>query len=262
MQEMRRIWKNSGFWFSIGLGVFAMFYPHMDTRVFWETPFEYFASADFLYFMLMPLHFGLTKLLLPLIVTLPAAAFLAEDQRNRTHLLLVHRFGPWRYMRRRMAQAAGAAVFAALAGLLIYTLFAAIACPWHDNIVSSWRELDGYPFDGWVNRFEGLPFLGFQFLCLGLSSAVWGLAGFSIACLTRNGGVVVGGTFLAHYLASWLCMHSLPLRPWNPIVLQAPDTRYGGSIVLIVARLLVWLALAVLLSAVSAQKFIDKVEEG
>lgn len=261
MPETRRVWKNPGLWFSMGLVIFAMLYPHMS-RFFWESPLEYFAAGDFLYTMMLSLSWGLTQLLLPLIVTLPAAAFLAEDQRNRYPLLLAHRLGRWRYMRRRMAQAAGAAVFAALTGLLIYTLFIAAVCPWHDHIQTSWRELDGYPFNGWVNRFEGLPFLGFQFLCLGLSSAVWGLMGFSIACLTRNGGVVLGGTFLAHYMASWICPRSPALRPWNPIALQSPSIHYAGSIALIVVRLLVWLALAVLLSFVSAKRFIDRLGEG
>lgn len=261
MREMRRIFKNPGFWFAIGLGVFAMHYPHMDTYDFWHMPLDYFSSADFLYFMMMPLQHGLTRLLLPMIVTLPAAAFLAEDRKNRYHLLLVHRYGPRRYMRRRMAQAAGAAVFAAAAGFLLYAFFVAAACPWHDHIIASWRYLEGSAFDLWVNRFEGMPFLGFQLLCLMLSSAVWGLMGFSISCFTKNGGVVIGGTFLTHYTASWICSRNARLYPWSPMALQASPCGYDGSIAMIVVRLLAWLALALFLSIVSAKRFMDSVEE-
>jgi len=261
MGEMRRVWKNPGFWFSVFLGIFSMLYPHTDTHIFWQTPLDYFACGDFLYYMLMPLDMGLAKLLLPIIAVFPAAAFLAEDQRQRQHLLLCYRYGRWGYLRHRMSMAAGTAILAAALGFLAYAVFAALACPWHDHIVSSWRDLDHHPFNWWVNSYEGMPFLLFNLLCLCVSSAVWALIGFSISCFTTNTGAVVGGTFLLHYMASWLCSRVLKQSEWSPMVLQAPDTHYQGSIWMILVRLFVWLGLALALAIGSGSLFLARLRE-
>lgn len=261
MKEMRRVWKNPGFWFAVLLGVFSMLYPHMDTYLFKHSPLEYFASGDFLYFMMMPLRYGLAKLFLPMIAVFPSAIFLAEDQRQREHLLAYYRWGAWRYMRHRMGQAVFSAVLAAALGLLIYTAFAAVACPWHDNIVSSWRTLEGYPFQNWINRYEGMPFLVLQLFCLCASAAMWALVGFSIACFTANSGIDIGGTFLAHYGVSWFLTRVLHASEWSPMVLQAPSNRYVGSIGMIAVRLGVWLALALVLALGCAKCFLIRMEE-
>ena len=258
MNEMHRVWKNPGFWLSVILSIFSMLYPHMDTHVFWETPLAYFASADFLYFMLMPLRFGLGKLLLPFMAVFPAATFLAEDQKNRYHLMLYYRYGPWEYMRQRMKLAVGAAILATEAGVLIYTLFVAIVCPWHDNIIMSWRNLQGYLFNNWINCYEGIPFIGLQLVCLGFSSAIWGLVGFSISCLTKNNGITIGGTFLCHYTISWLCSHKSWLISWSPMVLQSPSIYYNETILSIILRLIIWLVMTILLSIYCASRFIAR----
>ena len=261
MGEMVRVWKNPGFWFAIVLGVLSMLYPHMDTHVFWEEPLSYFASGDFLYFMLMPLQYGLAKLLLPFIAVFPAATFLAEDQKRGHQLMMLHRAGMWGYMRRRIMLSAGGAVLAAALGFLVYAVFAGFACPWHENIVTSWRELSGYTFDAWVNQWEGLPFLVFSFLCLCVSAAVWSLFGFSIACFTNNTGLVIGGTFLLHYMASWCFGRILHHSEWSPMVLQAPSTYFTGSVWQIVFRLLVWLAISVIIAVGCAGWFVRRMKE-
>lgn len=262
MKEIYRVWKSPGFWFSIGLGVFSMLYPHMDTHYFWQTPLAYFASGDFLYFMLMPLTYGLIKLLLPFIAVLPAAAFLAEDQQRRYHLMLYHRYGAWGYMRHRMRLTVGAAMLAAAMGYLLYAVFAAFACPWHDHIVASWRNLSGFPFDHWVNTYEGIPFLLFCLFCLCSSSATWGLVGFAISCISNNSGIVIGGTFCVYYLISWVFSNVFGHWDWSPMVLQAPSIHYEGSIAMIIVRLLVWFAIALIVAIGCAGCFQRRMKEG
>ncbi len=261
MREMDRVWKNPGFWFAVFLGLFSMLYPHMDTFVFWEDPLGYFASGDFLYFMLMPLQYGLAKLLLPFIAVLPAATFLAEDQKRRHHLMMLHRTGMWGYMRRRMILSACAAMLAAALGFLAYAVFAGFACPWHENVVTSWRELSGCTFDAWVNQYEGLPFLAFSLFCLCVSAAVWSLFGFSIACFTNNAGLVIGGTFLLHYMASWCFSRIIHHSEWSPMVLQAPSTRFTGSVWLIVLRLFVWFVVSAVIAVSCAGGFVRRMKE-
>ncbi len=261
MGEMNRVWKNPGFWFAVFLGVVSMLYPHMDTHFFWEEPLNYFASGDFLYFMLMPLQYGLAKLLLPFIAVFPAATFLAEDQKRRHHLMLLHRCGMAGYIRQRIMMSVGGAMVAAAMGFLMYAIFAGFVCPWHENIVSSWRDLSGCTFDAWVNQYEGLPFLAFQLFCLCISAAIWSLFGFSIACFTTNAGLVIGGTFLLHYMASWCFSSIIHHYEWSPMVLQAPSTHFMGSPWLIVYKLFVWLAVAVVAAIGCGGWFIKRVKE-
>ena len=262
MGEIRRILKSYGFVSAVFLSIFSMLYPHMDAYVFWQTPLEYFAAGDFLYYMLMPLRFGLGTLLLPFIATLPTAMFLSEDRLYKIDLLMCHRYGKWRYMIHRMIVAASGAVSAALIGLLMYTFFVGIASPWHDNIVSSWRNLSNLPFNEWINQHEGLPFIAFNYGCLALTAMTWSLFGFCLSCFTSNTGIVIGGTFLLHYLASWCCSYVLKIYQWSPMVLQFPRTYYEGSIALMIVRLTIWLLLSIVASVVCASRYLARMEEG
>lgn len=257
IKEIRRVLKNPGFWLAVFLGVFSMIHPHMNA----EMTLEYFRSGDFLYFMLMPLRYGLAKLFLPLIAVLPAAAFLAEDQRRRYHLFLYYRYGAWGYMRQRIKLSVIAAMLAAFLGFMLYAVFVGLICPWHDNIVYSWRDLSGLPFDGWINNYEGLPFLLLSLFCLLLSSAVWAMVGFSLSCFTNNTGIVIGGTFLAHYMASWLFSSILHIWDWSPMVLQTPLTYYSGSIWMIIVRLGIWLMASIIVATGCAKHFLNRIKE-
>jgi hypothetical protein len=83
MSLLKRIFRNKFFYLAVVLEIFSMFYPHMDTHYFWQTPLYYFSSADFLYFMLMPLRHGIGNLLLPFVAALPSAIFLAQNRRRK-----------------------------------------------------------------------------------------------------------------------------------------------------------------------------------
>lgn len=262
MSELRRLIKRQGFWIAVLLVIISMLYPHMDTHVFWQTPLEYFASADFLYFMMMPLRFGLSQLLLPLIATLPAAVFLAEDKQYNLVSLMCYRYGKRRYCFHRMNMAGYDAAFAAVLGMMVYTLFVGVASPWHSNIISSWRNLSDSSFNLWINEYEGLPFIAFNFFCLAMTAATWGIVGFCISCFTNNTGIVIGGTFLIHYLCSWSLTYVLGYSIWSPMILQTPHTRYEGSIILIVVRLLIWFIIAYLAGILCSMRYIAKLEGG
>ena len=203
MSLLKRIFRNKFFYLAVVLEIFSMFYPHMDTHYFWQTPLYYFSSADFLYFMLMPLRHGIGNLLLPFVAALPSAIFLAQNRRSKTDLLMNYRYGRRRFVLNQILGTAGGAVLAALLGLFLYTLLVAVASPWHQNIQYAWRNLYGLPFDAWINQYEGMPFLLLNYITLMLTAITWSLVAVSLACFTINLGVVVGGTFLLHYLSSY-----------------------------------------------------------
>ena len=114
MSLLKRIFRNKFFYLAVVLEIFSMFYPHMDTHYFWQTPLYYFSSADFLYFMLMPLRHGIGNLLLPFVAALPSAIFLAQNRRSKTDLLMNYRYGRRRFVLNQILGTAGGAVLAAL----------------------------------------------------------------------------------------------------------------------------------------------------
>lgn len=109
MSLLKRIFRNKFFYLAVVLEIFSMFYPHMDTHYFWQTPLYYFSSADFLYFMLMPLRHGIGNLLLPFVAALPSAIFLAQNRRSKTDLLMNYRYGRRRFVLNQILGTAGGA---------------------------------------------------------------------------------------------------------------------------------------------------------
>ena len=261
MSLLKRIFRNKFFYLAVGLEILSMFYPHMDTHYFWQTPLYYFSSADFLYFMLMPLRHGIGNLLLPFVAALPSAIFLAQNRRSKTDLLMNYRYGRRRFVLNQILGTAGGAVLAALLGLFLYTLLVAVASPWHQNIQYAWRNLYGLPFDAWINQYEGMPFLLLNYITLMLTAITWSLVAVSLACFTINLGVVVGGTFLLHYLSSWLLSQVLHISQWSPMVLQAPDIFYNQSIGFMIGRLLCWVLFSLCIAIFCLNRYFSHMKE-
>lgn len=188
MSQLKRIFRNRFFYLAVVLEIFSMLYPHMDTHYFWQTPLYYFSSADFLYFMLMPLRHGIGNLLLPFIAALPSAIFLAQNRRNKTDLLM-------------------------------------------------------------------------NYVTLMLTAITWSLVAVSLACFTINLGVVVGGTFLLHYLSSWLLNQVLHISQWSPMVLQAPDIFYNQSIGFMMGRLLCWVIFSLCVAIFCLNRYFSHMKE-
>ena len=148
-----------------------------------------------------------------------------------------------------------------LLGLFLYTLLVAVASPWHQNIQYAWRNLYGLPFDAWINQYEGMPFLLLNYITLMLTAITWSLVAVSLACFTINLGVVVGGTFLLHYLSSWLLSQVLHISQWSPMVLQAPDIFYNQSIGFMIGRLLCWVLFSLCIAIFCLNRYFSHMKE-
>ena len=222
--QWRRIFRSRGFWLAVIIQCFAYLYPHMDTNDFWYTPLEYFGSADLLYFFLMPRTYGLCIFLIPFVAVLPASTFIAEDIQSGYIRCLLQRTGKIRYLRTRILQAAAGAAMASLLGSFIYLGFIMLACPWNDNILTSWREVMSQGnYAPLIQSAYGFPAIaeGISRFCI--EAMTWSFLGFAFACWFKNTGLALALTFMAHYGLTYIFETYPSLFNYSPSTIAVPD---------------------------------------
>lgn len=187
---MKRMLSGKGFLFAVMLQLLGCFFPFRNYAGIWEAPLEVFASADFLYFFLVPREEGLLVALLPLVAYLPAAGFAAEDIASGFRDLALHRQSKCCYGFKLAMQGALGAFLASLTGLFIYIAFISIASPMDGpRVVASWRRgLDMSVYQPYLYAY-GWPIVIDSSLRYAYAAFCWGLMGTGISALCANPGL-------------------------------------------------------------------------
>ena len=257
--QWKRVFKGKGLYIAVFLQVFAYFYPHQATR-FWEFLVDYFRSADFLYFYLMPREGGLITLLLPFVAALPAALFTAEDIETGYLRLVLQRSGKTRYALFRIFEALSGAIIASLAGSLIYVGFIAVMSPMDQNILTSWRNvLANSSFANLAAALHGIPMVIDSLLRFAFAAAAWALFGVTFSALSANRGLALVLTFSLHFSLAYTFETTTALFAWSPAVIQVPSISYRGSLLYVAFQQFVYFAAALVASLMGLRYRLNKI---
>ncbi|NLC32928.1 MAG: hypothetical protein GX781_06485 [Clostridiales bacterium] len=229
--QTKRIFLSRGLYIAVTLQLFAYFYPHMDTSMFFYEPLKYFGSADFLYFYLMPRELGLVHVLLPLVAVLPSATFAAEDAHMGFLNYQLYRSGEKKYMRLQIQSALLGSVFASLAGSMLYVAFIALASPMSgDHVLESWRQIIKQSAYAPLLYANGWPIVLDSVFRFALAAAVWSMVGVGLTALTQNAGLGLVLTLAIAYQSNAVLQMNPALIYWSQRSLVAINIAYIDSL--------------------------------